>query len=145
MGRHHRKRSRRDPNQGEIVEALRAAGASVEELDDVGAGVPDLLVGFRGRNFLLEVKSPPYKGPKGGRLPEGARAHQYELNDRQKKWHEAWSGQVAVVNSIDQALEAVGAESVPCECYRCGTPGTYYCDGCLDSTFNRDGVEDKYQ
>ncbi len=34
----------------------------MSSLHEVGAGVPDLLVGFRNKNYLIEVKVP------GGRL-----------------------------------------------------------------------------
>lgn len=50
----------RDKNEPEIIEALRSVGALVWTMD-----VPvDLLVGFRGRWLLMEVKMPA--GPKGG-------------------------------------------------------------------------------
>jgi hypothetical protein len=45
-----------DTNQEVIVQALRAAGATVQSLAAVGHGVPDLLVGFRNQTVLLEVK-----------------------------------------------------------------------------------------
>jgi hypothetical protein len=47
-----------DANQREIVEALRAVGADVRVMSMVGGGFPDLLVGWRGRLYLLEVKMP---------------------------------------------------------------------------------------
>lgn len=80
-----------DANQKEIAKVLRAAGCSVVSLHRVGDGVPDLLVGRCGRNFLLEVKV-------DGR----------GLNDRQKDWHRAWGGQRAVVTTPEGALYAVG-------------------------------------
>lgn len=44
---------RRDANEKEIVDALRQAGASVERLH-----LPvDLMVGYRGVTYLMEVKS----------------------------------------------------------------------------------------
>jgi len=46
-----------DANQASIVSALRQVGASVVDLSAVGRGVPDLLVGFRGQTYLLEVKN----------------------------------------------------------------------------------------
>jgi len=46
-----------DVNQAAIVRALRESGASVAVLSSVGRGLPDLLVGFQGVNFLLEVKN----------------------------------------------------------------------------------------
>ena len=46
-----RRAARVDRNQAEIVVALRAGGASVQPLHAVGKGVPDLLVGWRGKIF----------------------------------------------------------------------------------------------
>ena len=49
--------SRVDANQAEIVAAFRAAGATVLHLHSIGHGCPDLLVGYQGRNLLVEVKT----------------------------------------------------------------------------------------
>jgi Holliday junction resolvase len=46
-----------DANQSSIVSALRQVGASVVDLSAVGKGCPDLLVGYRGQTYLLEVKN----------------------------------------------------------------------------------------
>lgn len=86
-----RKAQRRDENEGEIVKALRAVGASVEFLG--GKGVPDLLVGYRCNNYLLEVK----------RLGES-------LSDDQSGWHASWLGQVRLVHTPAGALAAIGFE-----------------------------------
>jgi hypothetical protein len=86
-----------DRNQPEIVAALRAAGATVEHLHAVGGGCPDLLVGYRGANYLLEVKD--------GRKVASAK----RLNPDQIVWHASWRGQKAVVEDIEQALRAIGA------------------------------------
>lgn len=94
-----RRAAKVDRNQPEIVGALRAVGASVEPLHAVGKGCPDLLVGFRGVNHLLEVKD--------GDLPPSAR----KLTDAQADWHPAWRGQVAVVTNVDEALKAIGVDS----------------------------------
>ena len=83
---------KRDANEAEIVEALRILGASVEFLSDLGAGVPDLLVGFRGKNYIMEVKNPKTGG---------------KLNQRQVEWHAFWRGQVAVVQTTEEALEVM--------------------------------------
>lgn len=88
-----------DRNQPEIVGALRAVGASVEPLHRVGKGCPDLLVGFRGVNYLLEVKD--------GELAPSDR----KLTKSQKEWHPAWRGKVVVVKSVDEALEVIGVDS----------------------------------
>lgn len=61
--------ARRDENEQAVVDALEAAGASVTRL-----GQPmDLLVGYQGRNTLLEVKKP--LGPRGGMSSANAQGH----------------------------------------------------------------------
>ena len=49
-------KSRVDDNQQAIVQGLRAAGCTVQSLADIGKGCPDIIVGLRSRNFLLEIK-----------------------------------------------------------------------------------------
>ena len=51
-----RRAAKVDANQAEIVQALRQIGAVVQSLAAVGNGCPDLLVGYRNRLFLLELK-----------------------------------------------------------------------------------------
>ena len=87
---------RTDANQAEIVDALRAAGCTVVSLHAVGRGVPDLLAGRAGRNYLLEVKT-----------GEGA------STPAQRLWRAYWCGQQAVVRSAEEALQAVGLVSKP--------------------------------
>jgi hypothetical protein len=89
----HVRRARRvDANQAQIVAALRAAGCTVEVLSDVGRGVPDLLVGIRGRNLLVEVKD--------GSLPPSRR----RLTDDELAWHARWRGAVVVVHDVHEAI-----------------------------------------
>lgn len=90
-----RRKSRVDSNQGEIVRALRQAGASVQCLHTIGRGTPDLLVGFRGFNFLLEIKD--------GSKPPSAR----RLTPDEERWHLEWQGQVTIVGSIDEAIKLI--------------------------------------
>lgn len=89
-----------DANQPEIVKALRGVGATVQPLHAVGKGCPDLMVGFRGQTFALEVKD-------GAKAPSDRK-----LTSAQIGWHEGWKGHVAVVETVDQALAAIGANVV---------------------------------
>lgn len=82
-----RRAARRDANEAEIVGALQAVGATV-----VCGEAFDLTVGYRGRNWLLEIKT------KQGRL-----------QPFQKRMLAEWRGQYTVVRTIDEALKAVGA------------------------------------
>lgn len=93
-----RRAARTDANQSEIVTALRAIpGLRVQSLAAIGSGCPDLLVGYRGKNFLMEVKD--------GHKPPGQRL----LTRAEIEWHLAWTGcgQVAVVETVEQALELI--------------------------------------
>lgn len=63
-------------------------------------GVPDLLVGFRFANFLLEVKR--FKGATK-RNPIS------DLSDSQLKFFGHWRGQADVVRTATEALRAIGA------------------------------------
>lgn len=86
-----------DANQADIVEALRRVGALVQHLHTVGGGCPDLLVGYRGKLWLLEVKD--------GRKVASARA----LSESELAWHTRWAGYpVLVVTSPLDALRAIG-------------------------------------
>lgn len=84
--------ARVDANQAEIVDALRRTGATVQLLHMVGRGCPDVLVGYRGVNYLLEIKTET-----GTLTPD-------------EVWFfEVWHGQACVVRSIEDALKIIGA------------------------------------
>jgi Holliday junction resolvase len=84
--------ARTDTNQAEIVSGLRKLGIGVVCLHMVGKNVPDLLVGFRGHNYLFEVKS------ERGKLSKG-----------QQKFMDTWPGQAAVIRDVMDALRELGA------------------------------------
>lgn len=77
--------AKRDKGESEIVDALRAIGATVTPISQPGA--PDLLVGIAGHNILLETKSV-------GEI----------LTPHQKRWHAEWRGTAHVVYSVAEAL-----------------------------------------
>ena len=91
-----RRAAKVDRNQSEIVQALRQIGCSVQPLHAVGAGCPDLAVGWQGKTFMLEVKD--------GQAPPSER----KLTAAQIEFHAGWRGHVAVVTSIREALEVIG-------------------------------------
>jgi hypothetical protein len=81
-----------DDLQPEIVLTLRKTGCTVLSLAAVGKGCPDLLVGFAGRLYLLEVKS----------------EHGHLTGD-QVIFHNTWYQHVQVVHNELEALRAIGA------------------------------------
>jgi hypothetical protein len=93
-----RRAARVDRNQAEIVAVLRSVGASVQPLHTIGKGCPDLLVGHRGRNWLIEIKD--------GLLPPSKR----QLTGDEMEWHAAWRGQVAIVSNAEEALALIGVK-----------------------------------
>jgi hypothetical protein len=78
-----------DANQDQIVSALRAAGAFVYVI-----GLPvDLLVGFKGHTFLIEVKDGPRK----------------RLTALQEEFFNEWTGSTLCrVDSAEAALRMIG-------------------------------------
>ena len=88
-----RRAAKVDANQAEIVEELRAIGCTVLLLHQVGNGCPDILVGYRGNNWLFEVKD--------GAKPPSAR----KLTDAEQKFFDEWRGQRSVVNDVYEAIE----------------------------------------
>jgi hypothetical protein len=90
-----RRIAKTDANQPAIVDGLRAIGCSVQILAREGEGCPDLLVGYRGLNLLLEVKD-------DGQPPSKRR-----LTDDQGRWHADWNGQVATVENLEEAIAVV--------------------------------------
>jgi Holliday junction resolvase len=90
-----------DGNARAIVEALRAAGASVHWWVPSARqrGLPDLVVGHGGRTYLLEVKAER----RGAKLSEG-----------QEQFHATWRGApIATVRTIEEAIAVIGGKSSP--------------------------------
>ena len=84
--------ARRDANERRVIDALKACGAYVKQIND--AGTFDLLVYYRGYTLLLEVKD-------GDKSPS-ARA----LTPAEAKFHAEWPGQnLHIVNSEQEALD----------------------------------------
>lgn len=91
-----RRAAKVDGNQAEIVEALRGIdGCIVQLLSAVGQGVPDLLVGYRGFNFLFECKD------------ETQPNHRHELTPDQQEWHAKWTGQVQKVFTVSEIISTM--------------------------------------
>lgn len=89
-----RRAARTDANHQTITLALRRVGATVESTAGLGRDRPDTLVGFRGRNYWLEIKNPA----RGRRAAE-----------QHDDWHARWNGQSATVWTVEEALRAIGA------------------------------------
>lgn len=81
-----------DANQKEIVKKLRMyPGVSVHHAHQLKKFC-DLVVGFRGANYLFEIKK-----NKKQKLTEG-----------EKEFQEKWRGQVNTVDSAEEILKIIG-------------------------------------
>mgnify|MGYP001278444731 CR=1 FL=1 len=83
--------ARADRNQQEIINALRKAGATVRSIHRLGQGLPDLLVGKSGKNYLIEIKT-----------EDG------ELTPDEIEFMDNWDGQAAIVRTATDALRVIG-------------------------------------
>ncbi len=83
-----------DINQPEIVAALRAVGATVQHLHEVGRGCPDILVGLRGKNYVFEIKNPDQR---------------WSLTVNEQAWFIGWQGQADFIETAEDALQIMGA------------------------------------
>jgi hypothetical protein len=72
-----------DQNQQEIVNIAKKMGFSVQSLAKLGGGIPDLLLGRQGKNYLIEIKSGKYT----------------TLTPKQEEWHKAWNGQKIIIRT----------------------------------------------
>lgn len=91
-----RRAARIDANQTEIVDALRSVGASVAVTSMVGSGFPDIVVGYHGNNYLLEIKD-------GSKPPS-----QRKLTKDETEFFDLWRGTIFMVNDIQEALDTIG-------------------------------------
>ena len=88
-----------DANHAEIVKTFRQLGCTVLDLSRVGQGCPDVLVGYRGVNLLVEIKD--------GKKPPSKRL----LTPDENEFFCKWKGQVQVVTSQDDAIAMFQTET----------------------------------
>lgn len=85
-----------DDNQKEIVKQLRQLGATVRHLHMVGDGLPDIIVGYRRKNFLIEIKD------------HKKRKSQRKLTADEQEFFDTWKGQVDKCETLDEIIEVIG-------------------------------------
>lgn len=85
-----------DANQNEIVEDLRQLGLSVATTSQAGDGFPDIIVAYKGVNYMIEIKD-------GNKPPS-----KQKLTPKQRKFHSEWKGQIDIANSLDEVFKVIG-------------------------------------
>lgn len=94
-----RRAARTDGNQLAVVNLLRSVGATVAVTSHVGGGFPDLVVGWRGRVFFIEVKD--------GSKPPSSRLLTPAEEAFKSQWDRCSPGTYRVVTSPKDALDAI--------------------------------------
>lgn len=121
--------SKPDASRAGIVAALRKIGASYVDLQG-RKGTPDMAVGFRGRTWLVEIKSPGKENGvcgcdrvdvatcKAGGNTCRCASHRGLGNAERETWHaqlafhESWKGSAVVVwTTPEQAIECITRET----------------------------------
>jgi len=96
-----RRAAKIDDNQKEIVDYLRKIGATVRSTAAIGQGFPDLVIGYKGQNFLVEVKD-------GSKVPS-----KRKLKPDEQAFFDSWAGHVFVIERIEdwqEQLKRIGHE-----------------------------------
>lgn len=86
--------AKKDANHVEVVTQLRKIGATVLDIATL-KNCCDIVVGYRGKNYLFEIKDP--KKTKS----------QKKLTDGEVKFHDNWRGQVCVIETLDDAMKVM--------------------------------------
>ena len=85
-------KKRVDENQKTLVHTFIALGCSVLNLSTVGRGCPDLLIGYRGKSVLVEIK----------------RDTKASFTEPQVKFMQEWrGGAVSRIDSVDAAIRLI--------------------------------------
>lgn len=79
-----------DGNQRSFIKDLQNAGATVADIHGVGRGVPDIIVGLGGLNFLVEIKNPG--------------ATRWALSQEELRFAKTWGGSIHVALSPLECL-----------------------------------------
>lgn len=72
---------------------LRKIGVSVFHIHTVRGGFGDIICGWRGKNYIFEIKDPDQ--------PPSKRV----LTEDEEKFHDSWKGQVSVIKTTEDALK----------------------------------------
>lgn len=84
--------ARIDANQPAIIKLFRKLGATVYPTHTL-KGFVDIVVGYRGRNYLIEIK-------------DGAKAASArQLTADEKEFHDTWRGSAHVIETESQVFE----------------------------------------
>lgn len=83
-----------DANHKKLIDMLRKIpNISVFSTHTIGKGFPDIVIGYKGLNYLIEIKD--------GNKPPSAR----KLTEDEVKFHSQWKGQINVVENFGDLIK----------------------------------------
>ena len=135
-----RRAHRLDSNHAELVKAFEKLGCSVLSLAGIGAGCPDIVVGFAGLQIMCELKD--------GAKPPSAR----KLTEDEERFRMNWKGGYRLVENLDHVQDTVnvlkGWQRAIHESLRPAPPVTrgkaeFHTCGLADCPFCLDALEDR--
>lgn len=86
-----------DRNHKEIIDKCRTiSGLSVFSTHSIGKGFPDIVIGYKSKNYLIEIKD--------GEKPQSQR----KLTKDEVIFFENWNGQVDIANNFDDVKNILG-------------------------------------
>lgn len=91
-----RRAAKIDSNQNQVIKSLRKIpGVSIAITSQLGNGFVDFVLGYRGVNYMVELKD-------GAKVPS-----KRKLTPEEEKFHKQWSGQISVCNSFEDILNLI--------------------------------------
>ena len=86
-----------DANHKTIIDQLRRIpGISVFSTHTIGKGFPDIVTGYKGSNYLFEIKD--------GTKVKSAQ----KLTEDEVKFHTKWNGQINIITTFEEAITIMG-------------------------------------
>lgn len=86
--------NRTDKNQKQIEKVLKQLGASVKSTSQLGNGFPDLIIGYKGKTYLVEIK--------------GENSYGKTLRESQIKFKNSWKGSpIIILRTTNDAIEFI--------------------------------------
>ena len=96
MSQYSGQRAKVDANHPEIVKELRKHhGITVKSVAQI-KGFCDIIVGYKGKNYLYEIKDPS--------KPPSAR----KLTEKEKTFHNEWKGHIKIALTTEFILKDIG-------------------------------------
>jgi len=87
---------RTDANHKSIIDLCRQIpNISVFSTHTIGKGFPDIVVGYKGKNYLFEIKD------------NKKTASQKKLTPDEVKFHSSWHGQVLIIETIEDIIKCI--------------------------------------